>query len=174
VKFCKCVNGNGELLLVGAEDKKISVYQIREDLQNTDPPIVVAEMVGHANRVKALETLTIALPKSLNSKRISTTVICSISSDGKIFLYDLASLPSPSPSSSKFEITPKAEYDTKGTRLTCITLAEEGEAVTESENGKRKLTDTDEAADSDEEDMEAEDEQGWSIGDQASAFEEEE
>ena len=164
VKFCKRVNGKGDVLLVGAEDQKLSVYQISDDLESTDPPAVIAEMVGHANRVKAIETLSIALPKSLKSTRTSTTIVCTISSDGKIFVYDMASLPEPSSASSKIEITPKAEYDTKGTRLTCVTVAE-GDVAAGSDNGKRKRTVTDEVGEEDEKDNEeAEDEEGWSFG----------
>lgn len=163
VKFCKRVNGKGDVLLVGAEDQRLSIYQISDDLESTDPPTVIAEMVGHANRVKAVETLSIALPESLKSKRTSTTIVCTISSDGKIFVYDMASLPEPSSSSSKIEITPKAEYDTKGTRLTCVTVAE-GDVATGSENGKRKRTATDEVGEDDEKDEDAEDEEGWSFG----------
>src|SRR6266436_9571725 len=84
VKFCNRVNGKGEVLLAGAEDHKLSVYQISDDLESTEPPTVIAEMVGHTNRVKAVETLSVALPKSLKSKRTSTTIVCTISSDGKI------------------------------------------------------------------------------------------
>jgi protein MAK11 len=82
-------------------------------------------MIGHENRVKAVETLEIALPQSKTSKtkRTSTTIVCTISSDGKIFVYDLAALPASS-SSSKIQLSPKAEYDTKGTRLTCVTVAD--------------------------------------------------
>lgn len=48
LRFCKRVNGDGELLLVAAEDKKVSVYQVSEDPQST--PTIIAEMVGHSNR----------------------------------------------------------------------------------------------------------------------------
>jgi protein MAK11 len=171
VKFCKRANGQGELLLAGAEDKKLSVYQIPDDPESTDPPPIIAEMVGHTNRVKAVETLLIALPKSSKSKRASTTIVCTISSDGKILVYDLASLPEPSLSPLKVEITPKAEYDTKGTRLTCVTLAE-GEVATEPENKKRKRTVPDEVADDDEQDSEADGEEGWSFDGQADEAEE--
>jgi protein MAK11 len=37
----------GEMLFVGAEDHKVSVYHIGSD---TEVPKVVAEMVGHTNR----------------------------------------------------------------------------------------------------------------------------
>ncbi|KAL9713418.1 Protein mak11 [Leucoagaricus gongylophorus] len=50
VKFCKRVSGEeGEILLVGAEDKKLSVYDIH--LENASaPPTIIAHMVGHDNR----------------------------------------------------------------------------------------------------------------------------
>ena len=48
IKFCKHVEGDGELLLAGAEDKKLSVYDVPKD--RTKPPTVIAEMVGHTNR----------------------------------------------------------------------------------------------------------------------------
>lgn len=54
-----------------------------------------------------------------------------------IFVYDLASLPSES--KEKLQLRPVAEYDTKGTRLTCLTVAE-GRSIGGSTvvNGKRK------------------------------------
>jgi len=171
VKFCERVNGKGEVLLAGAEDKKLSIYKIPDDPESTDPPTIIAEMVGHANRVKAVETLSVALPESSGSKRSSTTIVCTISSDGKILVYDLASLPEPSSSPSKIEITPKAEYDTKGTRLTCVTVAE-GEIPPKSETGKRKRTETDEVANDDDED-DSDSEQSWSFGAQADEVEKE-
>lgn len=84
-----------------------------------------------------MQTLAIALPAA--SSRESTTIICTASSDGKIFLYDLASLPASPADKTVLEILPVAEYDSKGTRLTCVTLADgdvegSGAAV----NGKRK------------------------------------
>ncbi|KAJ7233009.1 WD40-repeat-containing domain protein [Mycena rebaudengoi] len=110
VMFCKRVNGEGDVLLAGAEDKKL---------------------------VKGVQTLAIALPAA--SSRESTTIICTASSDGKIFLYDLASLPASPADKTVLEILPVAEYDSKGTRLTCVTLAdgdrkrvEEGEDEPES------------------------------------------
>ena len=139
LRFCKRVNGDGELLLVAAEDKKVSIYQVSEDPQST--PTIIAEMVGHSNRfvrtphayisdqsldrVKAVETLHIALPKTAHYRadaRETTTIVCTISSDGKIFVYDLAALPAKM--EEKLQLHPVAEYDTKGTRLTCLTVAE--------------------------------------------------
>ena len=48
IKFCKRVVGEGELLLAGAEDKKLSIYDVPKD--RTKPPTIIAEMVGHTNR----------------------------------------------------------------------------------------------------------------------------
>ena len=48
IKFCKRVVGDGEVLLAGAEDKKLSVYDIPND--RTKPPSIIGEMIGHSNR----------------------------------------------------------------------------------------------------------------------------
>ncbi|KAG2141956.1 WD40-repeat-containing domain protein [Suillus clintonianus] len=154
IRFSKRVNGAGELLLVGAEDKKLSIYDIPDDPEKM--PTVIAVMTGHSNRVKAVEILQLALPRSTKANTPSSTIIvCTVSSDGKIHVYDLASLPADVKSGSEvLHISPVAEYDTKGTRLTCVTIAD-GEALehVSSANGKRKREDEDS-------EQEAEDE-GW-------------
>src|SRR5260221_12808808 len=88
-----------EVLLVGAEDKKVSVYHIDHDTGSSDAveePSLVAEMIGHTNRfvlvilfrallaeddaiyrIKAIRTLEIALPAS--STRLSTIIPCTVS-----------------------------------------------------------------------------------------------
>jgi len=38
----------GDLLLAGAEDKKLTVYQVYSDPQT--PPRVIAELIGHERR----------------------------------------------------------------------------------------------------------------------------
>ncbi|KAG2036640.1 WD40-repeat-containing domain protein [Suillus americanus] len=153
VRFSNRVNGSGELLLVGAEDKKLSIYDIPDDPENL--PTVIAEMTGHSNRVKEIEILPLALPRSKANAPTSTIILCTVSSDGKIHVYDLASLPADQKTGSEvLQISPVAEYDTKGTRLTCVTIAD-GEALehAKSVNGKRKRGD---------EDSEQEDEdEGW-------------
>ncbi|KAH9839727.1 WD40-repeat-containing domain protein [Rhodofomes roseus] len=147
VKFCKRVNGEGEVLLVAAEDKKVSIYDLPSDPETT--PSIIAEMIGHSNRVKAVETLKIALP---SPGKPSTTIASTISSDGKVYIYDLSALPATM--EEKLQLSPVAEYDTKGTRLTCLALADgevlDGAAV----NGKRKRNkehDADESEADDEE-----------------------
>lgn len=63
-----------------------------------------------------------------------TTILASASSDGMIHVYDLAFLPLPSSSSTSPSsdtttstpiptLLPIVKYDTKGTRLICLTLA---------------------------------------------------
>lgn len=49
VRFCERVNGKGEVLFVGAEDKKLSIYDVSSEQEKT--PIVVAQMIGHTNRL---------------------------------------------------------------------------------------------------------------------------
>ncbi|KAJ7663795.1 WD40-repeat-containing domain protein [Mycena polygramma] len=171
VKFVKRVNGDGDVLLAGAEDKKLSIYNVSTDPENR--PRIIAAMIGHENRVKAVQTLAIALPAA--SGRESTTVVCTVSSDGKILVYDLGALPA-QPGSTVLEISPVAEYDSKGTRLTCVTLAdgeiEESGAV----NGKRKRTDDEEEGSESDEEEEAwggVGEVGAAAGDDDSAWEDE-
>ena len=45
VKFC--VNGEGEVILAGAEDHKTTVYSVPKDGTNLT---IIAEMIGHSNR----------------------------------------------------------------------------------------------------------------------------
>jgi protein MAK11 len=82
-------------------------------------------------RVKAIDTLRISVPSSSNEIESTTTILASASSDGKIHVYDLAQLSTDIVSRLKGEgpvqqLAPIALYDTKGTRLTCLTLADGG------------------------------------------------
>ena len=144
------------MILVGAEDKKLSVYFIPSE--TSEAPYVIAEMVGHANRfawafivltvrltfhrrrVKAVDTLVVSLPN-----QATTTVVSTISSDGKARVYDLAQVPRPVPGSKAVAIEPVGEYDSNGTRLVCLALVdstgteEEGPTVV----GKRKRSEDD-------------------------------
>lgn len=65
VKFCARVLGEGEVLLAGAEDKKLSVYDISGD--SSRPPKIIAQMVGHGNRF--------FLPRSCHYPRLDTSQI---------------------------------------------------------------------------------------------------
>ena len=74
-------------------------------------------------RVKAIETIRVALS---STRRDPTTILSSVSSNGTINVYDLSLLPPPTPiaPSNIPEISPVVTYDSKGTRFTCVTLAE--------------------------------------------------
>ena len=90
-------------------------------------------------RIKAVQTIEIALPSS--SGRISTIIACTVSSDGNVKLYDIAAIPdqpsTETPQKTK-EIEPLTTYDSKGTRLTCVTLADGDMDINGTVNGKRK------------------------------------
>lgn len=80
---------------------------------------------AHPYRVKALDTLQITLPDST-----TTTYLTTISSDGKIHVYDCADIEIPATELASVEpktIEPVARYDTKGSRLVCVAFAD-GEA----------------------------------------------
>jgi protein MAK11 len=104
--------------------------------------------------VKAVEIIRLALPPSTKANAaLSTIIACTVSSDGKIHVYDLALLPTDLGAGSEaLQISPVAEYDTKGTRLTCVTVAE-GETPEHNSrvNGKRKRTDEDSEQDDEDE-----------------------
>lgn len=99
--------GERELMLVAAEDKRVAVY---------DQDKIIGALVGHGNRVKAVQTLAIALPSGE-----TTEVAATVSSDGKIRVFDLGGV--------EGDIECVAEYDTKGTRLTCVSIGDDGEPV---------------------------------------------
>ena len=74
--------------------------------------------------MKAIDTIRIALPSTL---RDSTTISSTVSSDGIVNVYDLSLLPPPSPTETTDvpDISPVVTYDSKGSRLTCVTLADD-------------------------------------------------
>lgn len=118
------------------------------------------------NSVKAFQTLEIALPEP--SGRKSATIVATVSSDGFINLYDIADVPEKPSSSEKIHtIEPLTSYDSKGTRLTCVTLADGDIASSlEGEHGKRKRGDEDEDDESDNEDGEIGSEQEEDISEE--------
>ncbi|KAJ7089867.1 WD40-repeat-containing domain protein [Mycena belliarum] len=171
IRFCARVTGVGDVLLAGGEDGNLSVYAV-----STDPdtlPRIVAQLAGHTNRVKAVQTLSIALPPG--SPRASTTLAATASSDGRIHVYDLAALPplansasNPNGAASEKldggvpEIEPVASYDSKGTRLTCVTLADGDGIGSGGEVGeKRKRGDGAEEDDGEDDGDEDEEDEEW-------------
>lgn len=77
---------------------------------------LVARLVGHTNRIKAVSALTFPAPSG------PTVLLTTVSTDGYINLYDLGAIPT----SESEEHKPVASYNTKGTRLTCVFLATGG------------------------------------------------
>lgn len=82
--------------------------------------------------------------------------MATISSDGKILIFDLGSIPtgiSGEETSEVQSINQIGEYDTKGSRLTCITLAEGGDHDEDSSvlMGKRKRGDDENESESEDE-----------------------
>lgn len=133
-----------DLIFIAAEDRKISVYELRhhpveaaanqstpeegdEQPKSTSQYVLIAELIGHENRVKAIDEFPLSIPSSPNGDGFTTKILASCSSDGKIHIYDLSLLPAPCLATSSDDLVKKLEpiglYDTKGTRLTCLTLA---------------------------------------------------
>ncbi|GAA5882779.1 hypothetical protein JCM1840_002359 [Sporobolomyces johnsonii] len=143
-----------EYLFVACEDGKVRIFDVSEptpvtvdegtDLSELDLPKMdpVATLDGHSNRVKMMDLLEVALPASpdapaSSSEPATTIVLTTVSSDGKIHLYDLARLARPAtatpkgkgkgkaaaapiPTAAPRGIEPSASYDTDKTRLTCV------------------------------------------------------
>lgn len=78
-------------------------------------------------------------------------------------MYDLAELPVEVQSELP-QLNPIAEYDTKGSRLTCMTLAD-GEVVSSSVNGKRKRKQKDEEREDEDQDASLVEEDGSEVED---------
>lgn len=83
--------------------------------------------------MKAVDTLEVSLPN-----RATTTLVATISSDGKARVYDLARVPRSAQKSIE-TIEPVGEYDSDGSRLVCLALVDSDEVEEEgSVVGKRK------------------------------------
>lgn len=96
-------------------------------------------------RVKAIDTLEVSLPN-----QTTTTLVATISSDGKARVYDLAHVPKPVPNSMVEMITPVGEYDSNGSRLVCLSLVDSDDVGEEgSVIGKRKRGEEDQEEEGD-------------------------
>ena len=97
----------------------------------------MSELTAHKrHRIKAVQTIGIGLPSS--SGRTSTIIACTVSSDGNVNLYDIAAIPDEPSTDTIKQIEPLTTYDSKGTRLTCVTLADGDMDTGGTVNGKRK------------------------------------
>ncbi|BGP12312.1 hypothetical protein JCM10213_002584 [Rhodosporidiobolus nylandii] len=176
-----------EYLFVGCEDGKVRVFDVSNpnpirvdedtDLSEVELPKMdpVAMLVGHSNRVKQMDLLEVALPSTSSSAETqSTVVLTTISSDGKIHLYDLARISSPAAPASKKgkgkaadgdaaelkEVQPSAVYDTDKTRLTCVCAI----GMVERKGGAAAGGDDEDSDDDDEEDSDEETEEEELLG----------
>lgn len=115
--------------------------------------------------VKQLRFLEIALPTE--SGRESTKVASTVSSDGFIHVYDLSEVPERVEGELK-EISPVAKYNTNGTRLTCLTLAD-GDSEAMLNAGEKRKRAEEEAEESDEDEDEDDDHFGEGSDDELEA-----
>ncbi|KAK8845382.1 hypothetical protein IAR55_006095 [Kwoniella newhampshirensis] len=83
----------------------------------------IATLVGHANRIKSVSALPFFVPSSSGEPR-KTVLLSTASSDGLINLYDLSAVPVADGEVEDKQIQPAASYDTKGSRLTCVFIAD--------------------------------------------------
>ncbi|WVR03391.1 hypothetical protein IAU60_000382 [Kwoniella sp. DSM 27419] len=163
-----------ELLCVGTEKGIVEVYTIQvgadepadesdedEDVEDEageggNGAVVdkIATLVGHTNRIKAISALPFAAPSAGGQLR-KTTLLTTVSSDGLINLYDLTSVSSGSAASKDDKIEAIASYDTKGSRITCVYLADGQDSTKVSQ----KKTAMPEAEDDEDEDSEGEEEE---------------
>ncbi|WVQ76400.1 hypothetical protein IAR50_006066 [Cryptococcus sp. DSM 104548] len=135
-----------ELLCVGTEKGVVEVYRVEiggdEESDEEDEEEEgdekkdeggkgaeldrVATLVGHTNRVKDISSLLFTVPTPSGPR--PTVLLTSVSSDGLINLYDLAQTLEKEEDGEENRVEPASQYDTKGTRLTCVFLADGQEA----------------------------------------------
>ncbi|WVF66398.1 hypothetical protein IAT40_001138 [Kwoniella sp. CBS 6097] len=176
-------DGEEELLCVGTEKGVVEIYSItvgtdeeseeEEEDEDEDENKVetgkgaevekIATLVGHTNRIKSVSALPFAAP-ALNKEGglRKTTLLTTASSDGLINLYDLSAisdLRSPPADGQEQTVEPVASYDTKGSRLTCVYIADGQDMarVVAGQNKKSAAAQDGEDEEEDEEDDEEED-----------------
>ncbi|KAF7985758.1 hypothetical protein HWV62_357 [Athelia sp. TMB] len=147
VAFTRHPRTGADLLLAGGEDGRVVVYALsppaapadddEAEEQETPAPRIIAHLTGHANRVKAIDVLAVSLPPSSKAKSATTMLICTASSDGHVRVFDLADLPAEENEGEKTEVGACADYDSGGTRLTCVAFAE-GDVDAEAEAGVKR------------------------------------
>lgn len=91
-----------------------------------------------------------------------TIILTTVSSDGLINIYDLCAATADREKGEENKVEPVASYDTKGTRLTCVYLADgqdgtkeikvKEEEVSESEDEGEDIYGSEQASDDDDDD----------------------
>ncbi|WWC85548.1 uncharacterized protein L201_000412 [Kwoniella dendrophila CBS 6074] len=175
-----------ELLCVGTEKGVVEVYTIEvglnepsddsdeEDEEEGEDPgseskgkgaevIKIGTLIGHTNRIKSISALPFAVPTSAGQIK-PTILLTTASSDGFINLYDLSLVTQPNSTAGiKKTVEAVASYNTKGSRLTCVYLAD-GQVVGKKQSIQKKdatpASNDAEDIDDDEEDNEDDDEEG--------------
>lgn len=104
-----------EYLILACDDSIGRIFHLGHSTVNSDTePQCVAELLGHSNRVKTVELVTLSNEKD-------STYAVTISSDGFCHVYKLLSEQWNDPENAH-ELEPVAKYDTGGCRLTCLSV----------------------------------------------------
>ncbi|EJD48091.1 WD40 repeat-like protein [Auricularia subglabra TFB-10046 SS5] len=142
VRFAPRPTGDGELLLVAAEDKCVLIYATpRQDASQSSehdspPPALLAKLISHANRVKSVD---VHVQEPADDQDARTVYVVTASSDGHIRLFNLCDLPDTlADGAEPLSIECISSYDTKGTRLTCVAFADADDPKSKVALGKRK------------------------------------
>lgn len=135
------VSLENDVLMVAAEDKRVTIYSL-ERLAEGDPVdgpddriSVLCYLDGHTNRYASIIP---TMPVMLNCRNYSVkgldvlsfqdaTYVTTVSSDGRIHLYEVSTnslTVNPSNRAEPPSFDPLVAYDTKGSRLTCVTIVE--------------------------------------------------
>lgn len=125
VCFFRVTDANGtqrELLFAGLEDGIVKVFDLDAPAEpqgedgELDTLVEVGRLTGHGNRVRSVSVLPVLVPSG-GTSYVATT----ISSDGLIRVFDLTAIVTATAAGAVVETQCIAQFDTKGTRLTCLT-----------------------------------------------------
>ncbi|EST04647.1 WD40 repeat [Kalmanozyma brasiliensis GHG001] len=92
--------------------------------------VEVGRLVGHKNRVRSVTVLPVSVSSAKGKQRATSYVAVTISSDGFIRTFDLSPIVNSLSSTERtlaqyaeqvVSVESNAQFDTKGTRLTCLT-----------------------------------------------------
>lgn len=123
--------------------------------------VLLQDSAKKSSRVKAISSLPFFAPTSTGDVR-KTILLTTVSSDGLINVYDLCAATIDTEKREENKVEPVASYDTKGTRLTCVYLADgqdgtkepkiKEEEISESEDEGEDIYGSEQASDDDEDD----------------------
>ncbi|WWC57844.1 uncharacterized protein I303_100379 [Kwoniella dejecticola CBS 10117] len=178
-------DGEQEYLCVGTEKGVVEIYTIEvgqtevsddsdedEDEEEDEPTAAetsekkgsgaevkrVGTLVGHTNRIKSISALQFVVPAEDGEER-PTVLLTTVSSDGLINLFDLFWVENAHDIQGEGEANtrqPDASYNTKGSRLTCVFIAD-GQDLKKRQNIPKATAPVDEAEDEEESEEDEED-----------------